>query len=470
MRPAPRALRLVATRSFSAQSPTIDPAASQAGNLTLASLDAQIAAVERRNRHLERAVAPAPAAETSKWKLPETYAATRRHLDFALSLNPAAYHDLAYFQAEVEQLWEKKWFAVEHVQAFKRHGDTQVVDVGKNSYVVTMDRHGELHAFHNVCRHRGSKLCTSGGNKKRINCPYHHWSYNLKGELVGTPFFDQPHFDRKLNSLFPVRVEVFAGLVWLCADMGVRPLREQLGASTGLQQVDRFPFRDMDVVGAKDYHVNCDWKLLAENFLEYYHLNAVHPELAEYSTPEQHKGNQFPGNYVGYCTNPVTDSGSCVDLTEFHPNPGGEVLDTEDYRAFETAYFYQFFPNVSVSVFPNFVYSLICLPAGPGKTVEKMTVLQHRGSKLDSDSDEKYNAKVAEVMKFVSMVNQQDVDICERVGLGVSQAAYPGGVFSPSMEGTVYRFQNLVIDAMTGADPGPYPRVMVDYDNTMTRR
>mmetsp|Transcript_10184 Transcript_10184/g.24276 ORF Transcript_10184/g.24276 Transcript_10184/m.24276 type:complete len:476 (-) Transcript_10184:298-1725(-) len=456
-----------AAKVAEAQTPAV------ASGAALHSLDSQINKIARRNEELEAKLAemaPSPIPD-SPWKNPATYAATRRHLDFALSLVPAAYHDASYQEVEREMIWQKKWFAVEHVQNFQNHGDFRVVDVGAQSYVITMDRHGELHAFHNVCRHRGAKLCTGGGNKKRLNCPYHHWSYNLKGELVGAPHFDQPRFDRSNSGLIPMRVETYAGIVWLCADPSTASVAEQLGGSAGVPELERYPFQNMKIVGSKDYRINCDWKLLAENFMEYYHLYAVHPELAKFSTVEQHKDNQGPGNYVGFVTNPLTNSGGCMDLDQFHPTPGGGALTTSEWDAKDTAFFYHLFPNVSITVYPHSVYTLIMLPQQePGRTYEKLTFLQHPGSRLETDTDEQYAQKVEAALGFVCNVNQEDVDICEMVGHGVRQGPYEGGVFSPTMEHTVYRYQNMVIDALTGAAPPLYPPVMKDYEAHMAGR
>mmetsp|Transcript_9387 Transcript_9387/g.23758 ORF Transcript_9387/g.23758 Transcript_9387/m.23758 type:complete len:143 (-) Transcript_9387:318-746(-) len=134
-------------------------------------------------------------------------------------------------------------------------------------------------------------------------------------------------------------------------------------------------------------------------------------------------------------------------------------------------FFYHLFPNVSITVYPHSVYTLIMLPQQePGRTYEKLTFLQHPGSRLETDTDEQYAQKVEAALGFVCNVNQEDVDICEMVGHGVRQGPYEGGVFSPTMEHTVYRYQNMVIDALTGAAPPLYPPVMKDYEAHMAGR
>lgn len=402
----------------------------------------------------------------SKWVAPQSYQQTRKPLARALSLDPKVYHDPEYYNVEQNQLWKKHWFAAEHVQAFQKPGDIKVVDVGDQSYLLTCDRNLQIRAFHNVCRHRGAKLCIESGNKKRLNCPYHWWSYNLKGDLIAAPWFEREDFDRSQYGLLPVRADVYGGLVWLCADPEAPSLMDQMQGFPN--EFAYYPFQDLEIRGQKDYTVNCDWKVLAENFMEWYHVGPIHPNLAKFSTPETHIPNQGPGKYMSFVTSPLANSGSVTDLDQFHMTPGHEELAKhapKKFNASDTAYFYHLFPNVSVTIYPHSVYTLIMLPHSSGKANEKLTLLQHPACRLESDDDEKYQNKMEQLLDFVCEVNDEDIEICERLDKGMRQSAYKGGMFSTDMEFTIYRFQNLLADVMTNEPPRVFPEEMFDYDS-----
>src|SRR5262245_41833271 len=122
---------------------------------------------------------------------------------------PAAwYRDPAHYQRELEAFWYGRWIAVAREEEIPSPGDWRVVAVGAQQLVVLKNRAGEIRAFHNTCRHRGSLLCTKESGRferDRIVCPYHSWTYGLDGKLVATPRkMETPDFDRKDFPLFAV--------------------------------------------------------------------------------------------------------------------------------------------------------------------------------------------------------------------------------------------------------------------------
>jgi len=392
------------------------------------------------------------------WLKPDTYAKTRSPIGSAYSITPEVYSCNNFLRAEREALWERQWFAVEHVQAISKPGDVVVVDVLDQSFILTCGKDKKINAFFNVCSHRGAKLCKANGNKKRLNCPYHNWSYNLKGNLVGAPFFDRDNFNKKDHGLKPVRVEVRFGIIWLNMDNNAPGLMDSLQG--GPTEILDYPWEEMDLVGRANYTPRCNWKILAENFVEWYHIPAVHPGLDRFSKPHHHVDNQGDGKYVGFVTNPLTPTGTVTDLAgNWNLSPGQEELAAKAPFQFDprnTAFFYHIFPNVSITIYPHSTYTLIMLPTNdPMRTVEKLSFLQHPGCRLAGEADETFTEKRQTVYDFVKEVNAEDVEICEGVAKGVLQNSYRGGMFSPEHEWTTYRFQNLVADVMTSVPQRP---------------
>jgi len=190
--------------------------------------------------------------------------------------------------------------------------------------------------------------------------------------------------------------------------------------------------------------------------MEWYHVGPVHPELAKFSTMDKHHMHSGEGQFVGFVTRPVTNCGGPADTDLFHPTPNSNVYDQS------TAYFYHLFPNVSVTIYPHSVYTLVMLPTGPGQSQETLYLLQHPDSRLETDSDEVFKQKKDALMNFVTKVNDEDIWIVNRVSKGVRNSKYRGGRFSPEMEETCYRFQNMIADGMIDRN-NIFPTEVTDY-------
>jgi choline monooxygenase len=259
----------------------------------------------------------------------DTYAATRRPVELAQTLMPEAYTSEAFFALERECVFGKGWVAVGCSAQVPEPGDALVTEVAGRSIFVVRKRDGQLRAFYNACRHRGTRLLKPDECrvKRFIRCPYHSWAYDLDGRCVGTPLFtgsdipadqqaafdmqDVAAFDRADYGLLPVAVEAWGPLVFVNFDPDPAPLTEQLGdlpTRTAAYRLDEW-----QLARTSEYEIAANYKLVAENFMEYYHLPWVHPGLVKVSPIEAHYRWQGTGMYVGFCTTPIapdTDDGA----------------------------------------------------------------------------------------------------------------------------------------------------------------
>ena len=139
--------------------------------------------------------------------LEETYAATRRPVDLAETLPPAAYWSERFFALERERVFASSWVAVGCTAQLREPGDVLVSDVAGRSIFVVRTRDGELRAFYNTCRHRGTRLLTAGDRrvKRFIRCPYHSWAYDLEGKCIGTPLFEGSPIPEDQQAAFDMR-------------------------------------------------------------------------------------------------------------------------------------------------------------------------------------------------------------------------------------------------------------------------
>jgi choline monooxygenase len=389
----------------------------------------------------------------------ETYAATRLPVDLASTLIPDAYVSPDFHARELDAVFAHSWVPVCVTDELPEPGSYLVVEVAGRSLVVCRNRAGELRAHHNVCRHRGTRLVEGerGRVERFFQCPYHAWAYDLDGACLGTPLFtpesgipeDQrgvfdmtgvTAFDKADYGLYPARVDVWGSLVFVCLDPDTPALADELG-----DLPERLAGHRLDehrLLRRVEYEIDANWKLVGENFMEYYHLPWVHPGLVKVSPMKAHHRWQGTGMYVGFCTSPIaadTEGGGWEGL------PALSSLSEDDATS---ARFAWVFPSVAVNVLPNHSFLLLARPSAPDHTAESAYLLSHPEC-IDRAGDALEHETEA-LLSFWDEVNREDIAIVERVQAGVADPTYTGGRMCYRFEEPVHRFQNMVIDRMLG--------------------
>lgn len=179
---------------------------------------------------------------------------------------------------EASRLWPRAWLFVCFSSDIAHVGERQVLDIGTESAIAIRGEDAQVHAFHNVCRHRGMRLCEHGAPSGRtVRCPYHHWTWKPDGKLLSLPEgtrFAQPPGD---VSLKPIACEERFGLVWLCLGDPAMPLDEFLApVADTLQRRQLHRWARSDDVTLR---VPANWKTSADVSNEYYHIRTIHAEV-----------------------------------------------------------------------------------------------------------------------------------------------------------------------------------------------
>lgn len=367
------------------------------------------------------------------------WSGTRRPLDRATGLPPVAYTGDDFFKAEQRWLFARAWVAVASASEVAEPGRLLVRSVGGTSVLITRDRGGVLRGFVNSCRHRGTELASEDCTVSRmIRCPYHRWGYALDGSLVASPLFDEvprADFDPAELSLLPVRVDAWGLEVFVCLDAATPPLAEWLGDLP--ERMAGYGFDGWVVHEKCTFDVAANWKLITENFQEYYHLAWVHPELAKVSRVRDHYRYQGPGLYCGQTTTPVSSD----ERDDWLVLPNASGLDSSDSVS---GRFVAVFPNLTLAVLPGHAFVIRLEPLSSGVTREHCSLLLP-----SSTPAEQYGDAAAETLKFWIEINNEDIDICERSHRGLALGGAPPGPLSPRFEEPLHRFQNMVADCMT---------------------
>jgi phenylpropionate dioxygenase-like ring-hydroxylating dioxygenase large terminal subunit len=184
-------------------------------------------------------------------------------------------------QLEMEQLFLRNWMFVAHVSDLPRSGDYQCFELANERAVVVRDQQGQLRAFHNVCRHRASRVvgADKGHCGNSMICPFHGWSYNLDGSLKNVPKASAfPEFDKAQFGLKPLDCEVWHGMIFLRFAGSGPSVAEQFAEAAeeiGLYRIDEMQPLDQPW----QYQFDLDWKAVLDIDNEGYHLPTGHPEL-----------------------------------------------------------------------------------------------------------------------------------------------------------------------------------------------
>ena len=383
-------------------------------------------------------------ADTRPWRNESFWSGTRVPVTEATGLDPAAYTSDAFFEDEQSEVFARAWVCI-GLAAEAVPGRMLVREVGRRSVLITRGEDGSLHGHLNSCRHRGTELAEADCDiANTIRCPYHRWGYALDGSLKSTPRFEdvpRDDFDPADHHLVPVRVETWGVLLFACLSDETVPLYEWLGDLP--ERMDGYGLDEWHVAETQSLDISANWKLISENFQEYYHLTWVHPELAKVSRVDDHYRYQGSGMYCGQTTTPVSGD----DRDDWLALPPAVGLDASDSVS---SRFVAIFPNVLLSVLPNHVFVMQLDPVSPGLTRERCTWLLPPGSDPTEEA-------FGQTRTFWLDVNAEDIDIVERGQRGLTRGAVPAGPLSPRFEEPLHRFHNMLADLMLSPSTSTLP-------------
>ena len=193
----------------------------------------------------------------------------------ARAMPKGVYTHPEFLEQEREHVFKQEWICVGRQDAAGNPGDYFTCELGGEPIVVIRDKEKQLRAFSNVCLHRLSTLKTGQGNCATLVCPYHGWAYNLAGKLIGAPQMQRsPDFNKQDYQLPEVRLEIWQGWVYLTLNKNAEPITDKL--STLTDKISLYGMENYTQTFSETHVWDTNWKILAENFMESYHLPVLH--------------------------------------------------------------------------------------------------------------------------------------------------------------------------------------------------
>ncbi|MDH3389811.1 MAG: aromatic ring-hydroxylating dioxygenase subunit alpha [Gammaproteobacteria bacterium] len=199
-----------------------------------------------------------------------------------MGLDAKYFTDRDLFRRIVDEVFYRNWLLACHSSQLREPGDYLTLEIYDQDILITRDREGALRAFYNVCQHRGHKLADGSGNRRLLVCPYHAWSYDLKGHLKAAPHANKvPGFDASKICLTEIRLENFLGFLFVNLDPDCRSMDETY---PGIREEMLKLCPDVEQRRYACHHTadeGCNWFVAVENYNECYHCSNCHPSFAK---------------------------------------------------------------------------------------------------------------------------------------------------------------------------------------------
>lgn len=348
------------------------------------------------------------------------------------------------FQRERERIFLRTWLLVGHASELAAPGSYFLFELDHESVIVLRDGAGAIRAFHNHCRHRGSRLCRehAGTLGATIQCPYHAWTYGLDGALRTVPAMaDVAGFDTADYPLHAVAIENCEGFLFINLAAQPRPFAEALPGFAGKLAHRRTA--DLVSVHREVYEIEANWKLIFHNFSECYHCPTVHP-LLNRLTPFRNSENDLDEGPLLGGPMWMTDPEGSMTLGGARCAAPFPALSAEE-RA--RVYYYTLFATAFVSFHPDYVLVHRMLALANGHT----RVLCDWYFRPEAIAAPGFDPQPA--IAFWDLTNRQDWELCENTQRGIASLAWQPGPYS-ELESQLAAFDREYLRAMGDVPAG----------------
>jgi glycine betaine catabolism A len=349
-------------------------------------------------------------------------------------------------------VYGQSWLAVGMECELPKTGSYISLMVGKWPVLITRDKHGDIRAFHNSCRHRGSLICQPGsGTAPKLVCPYHRWTYDLDGSLFNAGRMPDD-FDKGDHALKPVAIENIAGALFICLSETPPPIddfREKLSAYAAPHN-----YRDMKLAHQNVLVEYANWKLVMENARECYHCPTGHPELGasfpvgmskHFDAKDQDRAFDFAKTMDRLGLAHAAVEGPWWQVARFALNEGSTSISMNGQHLSKKLLYdgnggdigsmrFAVDPHSFSHSTADHVFLFSAMPVGPTET--------HAFNKwyVHKDAVEGVDYDIPTMAQLWDVTNMQDKELAENNHRGVNSLGYTPGPYSEEAEMLAKRF------------------------------
>lgn len=335
---------------------------------------------------------------------------------------PAEYYiSEAVFREEAERIFTEQWLCLGRERQLNAPGSYFLHESDGESIIVTRDRDNQVRAFYNVCRHRGTRMCTeaTGNFDGKIQCPYHAWTYGLNGQLLGAPNMNEVSgFDRSEYPLHSIAVTVWEGFIFINLSENPVPFIDVFAPILNRFQSWHLP--ELKVAHRIEYDIQANWKLILQNYSECYHCPKVHPMLSRL-TPYQSTGiNLDNGPILGGPMEMSVQGGSMTTDGRLCANPLTSISGDD----LNLVHYYTIFPTMCLTLHPDYVLTHRVERVNVKQTRVICEWLFHPDAMVQSGFDP------MRAVEFWDVTNREDWHVSELSQLGISSRGYIPGPYA----------------------------------------
>lgn len=344
--------------------------------------------------------------------------------DPAVGLPAWIYRDPDFFELEKRSIFRTSWQLVCHGNDVPKPGDYHCFDLLGESIVAVRGRDGEIRSFHNVCRHRASRLLDGpqGHCAGRITCPYHAWTYSLDGRLIGVPHRESfRDLNPEQHGLVPLEQEIFLGFIFVRLEPGLPGVREMMAPY--VEELAAYRMEELVPQGRVTLRPRTvNWKNIADNYSDGMHIDVAHPGLS-----------RLFGRTYGIEAQPWVDKmwGIVQDAPSSNWSerlyqrllPTVEHLPPERQRLWT---YFKLWPNVALDIYPDQIDFMQFIPVSPTETVIREIAYVHPDTRREMRAARYLNWRINR------QVNKEDTALIARVQAGMNSSSYSAGPLSES--------------------------------------
>lgn len=361
----------------------------------------------------------------------------RQPLAQASHLPGEIYTSQEIYEKELAEYFGQEWLYMGRAEQFPNPGDYEARRVLGRPIIIARSRAGELHAFYNMCRHRGVEVAQGAGNTSIFKCPYHGWSYDLEGKLTGAAYMRETEgFDTSNCRLPKIQLNVWRGNIFINFAAEPQDFETAMGGiekDFGFLQADKCRLADVTTM-----ELACNWKFFHENLMDYYHVGVLHVKTfgAKFSwTAENLVLKDNGGLTMHYKSAPSTPEG----VSLFGKMPW--LADREN--TFACTGFFP--PNITMFARIDCIKFITAWPLGPDRCEVRIYMLFPQ----EFHDDPEFATKLDAYRQYQGQIYEEDRSMIESMQRNMALPEYAPGRLS-TMEKPIHHFLGSYVKRMFG--------------------